>query len=94
MSLSQKEKILRYLKNNGEITVKEAIYELGVTQAATRIKELIEDDHEPIRREKWREVTRKDGTKTQVRVYEWAPPGQMDAFGTPQPKHQNGVAGL
>lgn len=82
--MSQKEKILNYLRQHGEITVKECIYELGVTQGATRIKELIEEDNEPIRRQKWREVTKKDGTKTNVRVYEWAPPGQMNAFGTPK----------
>ena len=84
--MTQKEKILRYLKDHGEITVKECIYELGITQGATRIKELINDGH-PIRRQKWRTVTRGDGTQTDVRVYEWAPPGQGDMFGKPEPKH-------
>lgn len=30
--MSQKEKILQYLKQHGEITVKECTYELGITQ--------------------------------------------------------------
>lgn len=85
--MTQKEKILRYLKEHGEITVKECIWELGITQGATRIKELIEDDNQPIKREKWRTVTRKDGTKTDVRVYEWAGEGQSELFGKPQPTH-------
>lgn len=84
MSRSQKKKILAYLKQHGEITIKEAIYELGITQAATRIKELIEDDGEPITREDWKEVTKKDGTKVNVRVYRYVGSGQQDIFKTPR----------
>ena len=69
-----------YLRVNGQITVKEATYELGITQPATRIKELIEDDHEPISRDEWKTVTRKDGSETQVRVYRYCPEPQTELF--------------
>jgi predicted ArsR family transcriptional regulator len=86
--MTQKEKIMQHLRRHGQITVKEATYELGITQAATRIKELIEDEHQPIERKKWRTVVRKDGSETQVRVYEYRPRGQQSLF---PKKHRNGI---
>lgn len=78
--MTQKEKIMHYLRLNGQITVKEATFELGITQPATRIKELIEVEHQPISRNEWKTVMRKDGTQTQVRVYRYCPEAQRELF--------------
>lgn len=90
MAKSQKQQILEYLKVHGAITVKEATFELGITQPATRIKELIEDDGEPISRDEWKTVTRKNGTETEVRVYRYHGSAQTGLFGTqPEPAPQS-----
>jgi hypothetical protein len=76
--MTQKEKIMQHLRLHGEITAKEAIYKFGITQPATRIKELIEEDHQPISREEWKTVITSDGAQTQVRVYRYCPERQVN----------------
>lgn len=78
---TQKEKILDYLKAHGAITVKEMTYDLGITRGAARIKELIEDNGEPITRHDWKTVIRTDGSTTEVKVYKYCPPVQGNLFG-------------
>lgn len=44
--MTQKERIVRYLKDEGSITALEAVKELGVLQLSARLCELIEDGYD------------------------------------------------
>lgn len=44
--MTQKERIVRYLKDEGSITALEAVRELGVLQLSARLCELIEDGYD------------------------------------------------
>lgn len=46
VKLSQKDRIINYIREFGSITSKEAYDDLGITQLATRIKELKESGYE------------------------------------------------
>lgn len=45
MKDTQKQKIIKYMKQKGSITSWEAYQELGITQFATRVKELKEEGY-------------------------------------------------
>lgn len=44
--MTQKERIVKYLKDEGSITALEAVRELGVLQLSARLCELIEDGYD------------------------------------------------
>lgn len=44
--MTQKERIVQYLKDEGSITALEAVRELGVLQLSARLCELIEDGYD------------------------------------------------
>lgn len=44
--MTQKQRIVRYLKDEGSITALEAVRELGVLQLSARLCELIEDGYD------------------------------------------------
>lgn len=46
MKIAQRERIIKYIRDYGSITSFEAYADLGITQLATRIKELKEEGYE------------------------------------------------
>ncbi len=46
MKITQRERIIKYIRDYGSITSFEAYKDLGITQLATRIKELKEEGYE------------------------------------------------
>lgn len=46
--MTQKERVLKYLRNNDKITPMDAFQYLGITKLATVVSELIREDNAPI----------------------------------------------
>lgn len=46
--MTQKDRVLEYLRTHEEITPMEAFYDLGITKLATVVSELIREDNAPI----------------------------------------------
>jgi len=67
MKITQKDRIINYIRKFGSITSKEAYDDLGITQLATRIKELKEDGHEF--RTKWENSKNRFGEKVEFKRY-------------------------
>lgn len=65
--MTQKEKILQYLKEHGTITTREAFVNLGVTRLASRIWDLRNDGYNIIR--EMISVKNRDGEKCTVAQY-------------------------
>lgn len=65
--MTQKEKILQYLKEHGTITTREAFVNLGVTRLASRIWDLRNDGYNVIR--EMISVKNRDGEKCTVAQY-------------------------
>lgn len=65
--MTQKEKILQYLKEHGTITTREAFVNLGVTRLASRIWDLRNDGYNIIR--EMISVKNRDGDKCAVAQY-------------------------
>ena len=65
--MTQKEKILQYLKDHGTITTREAFVNLGVTRLASRIWDLRNDGYNVIR--EMISVKNRDGEKCAVAQY-------------------------
>ena len=65
--MTQKEKILQYLIDNGTITTREAFVNLGVTRLASRIWDLRNDGYNIIR--EMISVKNRDGEKCTVAQY-------------------------
>lgn len=86
--MSQTEAILKYVKQHGSITSKEAYDELGITQLGARLDDLEKQGY-IIDRSEWKTVTDRRGNLVDVKDYKIDRPGQKDAFGKPKDKHQN-----
>lgn len=67
MKITQKDRIINYIREFGSITSKEAYDDLGITQLATRIKELKEDGHEF--RTEWENSKNRFGEKVEFKRY-------------------------
>lgn len=67
ITMNQKEKILDYINKNGSITSYEAYIDLGITQLATRIKELKEKGY--VFKTEWINRKRKDGVVVSYKKY-------------------------
>lgn len=68
-TLTQKQKIVAYLDQYGEITQLEAYRDLSCWRLATRIFELKRDGYDI--KSELREVPTRDGGKTKIAVYSW-----------------------
>ena len=68
-TLSQKEQILAYLQNGGELTPLRALDLFGTTKLATRISELINEDGHTEIQKKLVDVKTKHGYKARVMSY-------------------------
>lgn len=67
MKITQKDRIINYIREFGSITSKKAYDDLGITQLATRIKELKEDGHEF--RTEWENSKNRFGEKVEFKRY-------------------------
>lgn len=67
MKITQKDRIINYIREFGSITSKEAYDDLGITQLATRIKELKEDGHEF--KTEWGNSKNRFGEKVEFKRY-------------------------
>lgn len=67
MKISQKQRIINYIRQFGSISSWEAYKDLGVTQLATRIKELKEQGYEF--RTEWENSTNRFGERTDYKRY-------------------------
>ncbi len=67
MKITQKDRIINYIRKFGSITSKEAYDDLGITQLAIRIKELKEDGHEF--RTEWENSKNRFGEKVEFKRY-------------------------
>ena len=68
-SLSQKEQILAYLQNGGELTPLRALDLFGTTKLATRISELINEDGHTEIQKRLVQVTTIHGGRARVMSY-------------------------
>ena len=68
-SLSQKEQILAYLQNGGELTPLQALDLFGTTKLATRISELINEDGHTEIQKRLVQVTTRHGGRARVMSY-------------------------
>lgn len=67
MIRTQRQKIIRYIRENGSITSWEAYIYLGVTQFATRVKELKEEGY--LFKTEWEIKKNRDGKITRFKRY-------------------------
>lgn len=67
MKINQKDRIINYIREFGSITSKEAYDDLGITQLATRIKELKEDGYDF--RTEWESNKNRFGEKVEFKRY-------------------------
>lgn len=67
MKVNQKDRIINYIREFGSITSKEAYDDLGITQLATRIKELKEEGHEF--RTEWENSKNRYGERVDFKRY-------------------------
>ena len=67
MKISQKQRIINYIRQFGSISSWEAYKDLGVTQLVTRIKELKEQGYEF--RTEWENSTNRFGERTDYKRY-------------------------
>lgn len=67
MKMTQKERIINYIKQFGSITSLDAYKDLGITQLATRIKELKEQGYEF--KTKWENSKNRYGERVDFKRY-------------------------
>lgn len=67
MKITQRDRVINYIREFGSISSWEAYKDLGVTQLATRIKELKEQGYEF--RTEWESSTNRFGEKTDYKRY-------------------------
>ena len=67
MKTNQRQRIINYIKEFGSITSKEAYDDLGITQLATRIKELKEEGYEF--KTKWENSKNRYGERVDFKRY-------------------------
>lgn len=67
MNVTQKQRIINYIREFGSITSLEAYKDLGITQLATRIKELKEQGYEFTT--KWESSQNRYGEKVDFKRY-------------------------
>lgn len=67
MKINQRQRIINYIREFGSITSKEAYNDLGITQLATRIKELKEQGYEF--NTKWENSNNRYGEKVDFKRY-------------------------
>lgn len=67
MKITQRDRVINYIREFGSISSWEAYKDLGVTQLATRIKELKEQGYEF--RTEWESSTNRYGEKTDYKRY-------------------------
>ena len=67
MKTTQKQRIINYIREFGSISSWEAYKDLGITQLATRIKELKEEGYEF--KTKWESSINRFGEKTDYKRY-------------------------
>lgn len=67
MKITQKDRVINYIREFGSISSWEAYKDLGVTQLATRIKELKEQGYEF--KTEWESSTNRFGEKTDYKRY-------------------------
>lgn len=67
MKINQRQRIINYIREFGSITSKDAYNDLGITQLATRIKELKELGYEF--RTEWESNKNRFGEKTDYKRY-------------------------
>ena len=67
MKITQRERIINYIREFGSISSWEAYKDLGITQLATRIKELKEEGYEF--KTKWESSINRFGEKTDYKRY-------------------------
>lgn len=67
MKINQRQKIINYIRKFGSITSLDAYKDLGITQLATRIKELKEEGY--IFKTEWESSTNRFGEKTDYKRY-------------------------
>ena len=67
MKITQRDRVINYIREFGSISSLEAYKDLGVTQLATRIKELKEQGYEF--KTEWESSTNRFGEKTDYKRY-------------------------
>lgn len=67
MKITQRQKIVVYMQENGSITSWEAYRELGITQFAARVKELKEEGYKF--ETKWEKEKNREGNKIKFKRY-------------------------
>lgn len=67
MKITQRDRVINYIREFGSISSWETYKDLGVTQLATRIKELKEQGYEF--RTEWESSTNRYGEKTDYKRY-------------------------
>ena len=67
MKINQRQRIIDYIKKFGSITSKDAYNDLGITQLATRIKELKERGYES--KTEWESSKNRYGEKVDFKRY-------------------------
>lgn len=67
MKITQRDRVINYIREFGSISSWEAYKDLGITQLATRIKELKEQGYEF--KTKWESSTNRFGEKTDYKRY-------------------------
>ena len=67
MKITQRDRVINYIREFGSISSWEAYKDLGITQLATRIKELKEQGYEF--RTEWESSTNRFGEKTDYKRY-------------------------
>lgn len=67
MKITQRDRVINYIREFGSISSWEAYKDLGVTQLATRIKELKEQGYEF--KTEWESSTNRFGEKTDYKRY-------------------------
>lgn len=67
MKMTQREKIVNYIRKFGSITSWEAYRDLGITQFATRVKELKEEGYEF--KTEWESKKNKEGKSVSFKRY-------------------------
>lgn len=66
--MTQKERVLKYLRNNDKITPMDAFQYLGITKLATVVSELIREDNVPIEKI-WEKSTNRFGEPVMYMSY-------------------------
>ena len=67
MKITQRDRVINYIREFGSISSWEAYKDLGITQLATRIKELKEQGYEF--KTEWESSTNRYGEKTDYKRY-------------------------